>query len=144
MPAGRKESRVDGSERITLSRLALLARTSISPRVASGTSWRLSEGLRKSQSTRITRAPPSAASCAKDAAIVDFPSWGWDEVMPITLLDLAAPATSTLTFTARIDSAKGESGASITVRSKPAFGAITLERAAALLLTGTALVTCLI
>ena len=124
-----------------MSRLALLVMTSISPPVPSGTSRRLSEGLRKSQSTKITRAPPSAVSCAKDAAIVDLPSLGCDDVMPITLLDLAAPATSTLTFTARIDSAKGESGASITFRNKPAFGAIILEAvaAAALLLTGAAL-----
>ena len=66
--------------------------TSISPVVAFGTSCWLSDGLRKSQSTRITRAPPWALSCAKDAAIVDLPSSGSDDVMPITLLDLAAPA----------------------------------------------------
>src|SRR5262245_12706221 len=103
--------------------------TSISPGVAFGTSSLLSDGLRKSQSTRITRAPPWALSWAKDAAIVDLPSLGSDDVTPITLLDLAAPLTSTLTFTARIDSAKGESGDSITYRSKPTFGEIILEPA---------------
>ena len=141
-PDGRKESCVDGSDQITLSRLAVLLMTSISPGVAFGTRFWLSEGLRKSQSTRITRAPPCALSRAKDAAIVDLPSLGSDDVMPITLLDLAAPPRSTLTFTARIDSAKGESGESITYRSKPAFGAIILEAvgsAAALVLTGAAL-----
>ena len=121
--AGRQKVEIGRLDRdhITLSRLAASVMTSISPVVAFGASSWLSDGLRKSQSTRITRAPPWALSCAKDAEIVDLPSLGSDDVMPITLLDLAAPLRSTLTFKARIDSAKGESGESITCRSKPRF-----------------------
>ena len=136
-----------GSDQITLSRLAVPAMTSTSPGAAFGASPWLSEGLRKSQSTRITRAPPSALSCAKDAAIVDFPSLGSADVIPITLLDLAAPLRSILTFMARINSAKEESGKSTTYRSKLGFGAIILETTrsvAALTLTGAALAPALI
>ena len=67
-------------------------RTSISPPFAFGARSWLNERLRKSQSTRITRAPPWAQICAKDAETVDLPSSGNDDVMPITLFDLAPPA----------------------------------------------------
>ena len=59
------------------------------PTVALGARLRDREGLRRSQSTRITRRPVYAMSCARAAAIVDFPSFGSEDVKPMTLWDLS-------------------------------------------------------
>ena len=45
------------------------------------------EGMRRSQSTIMTRPPTFAVSCATAAAMVDFPSFGRADVNPMTLLD---------------------------------------------------------
>ena len=110
----------------------------MSPAVALGARSRLNERLRKSQSTRITRAPLCAQSCASDADTVDLPSLGNDDVTPITLLDLEPPLRSAVTFTARNASANWDSGESTTYRSKCPFAEIILAagRFTAALLTG--------
>ena len=96
------------------------------PAVAFGARSWLNERLRKSQSTRITRAPLCAQSCANDAAIVDLPSLGNDEVTPITLLDFDPPLRSAVTFIARIDSANWDSGAVNNIPKQGTFGEIVL------------------
>src|SRR5215217_6034437 len=56
--------------------------TSTMPALALGAMARDNDGLRKSQSTKMTRAPTCAMLCAKAAAIVDLPSLGTAEVSP--------------------------------------------------------------
>src|SRR6516164_10119049 len=75
----------------------------------------------------MTRAPLEAHSCAKDAAIEDFPSFGRDEVRPMTLLDLATLLRSMPIFTARIASAKRVSGERIMYPNRPRFCGIFLQ-----------------
>src|ERR1700741_1311880 len=111
---GRNDKPVAGSVQIAFSISHDLVTTSISPLVAFGASSWLYWGWRRSPSNRVTRGPPRVHSCAKDFAIEDFPSLGSDEVMPMTLLGLATLPRSMAIFTARIDSAKRESGESIT------------------------------
>ena len=113
--AGKKASPVVSSVHITLSSSALPAITSSSPDFADGMSIFESDGLRRSQSTSTTRPPPCAMSAASEAAMVDLPSFGREEVTPMTLVDFPACSKSTATLIARIASAKRESGESTTI-----------------------------
>src|SRR5262245_26756189 len=90
--------------------------TSIRPTVALGAMLRDSEGLRKSQSTSITRPRPPACAmtCATATEMVDFPSFGNDDVNPIILLDPPATFKSIASLIERIDSAKDDKGLSTT------------------------------
>src|SRR5262249_54225182 len=94
--------------------------TSTIPVVALGVSARVIDGLRKSQSTRITRCPTCAISRASDAAVVDLPSFGIEDVNPITVLNRSAPRKSAASFIERIDSVKRDNGESTTVQNRPA------------------------
>src|SRR5262245_20573164 len=93
--------------------------TSMIPELALGAMARDRVGLRRSQSTKITRAPTCAMLCAKAAAIVDLPSLGMAEVRPTTLVVAAAPFKSAASFIVRIASAKRENGCSITLDAMP-------------------------
>ena len=83
--AGKKARLVTGSLQIASSKRAFPESTSRSPIVARGASCRVKEGLRRSQSTRITRALACAARSAKAIEVVDLPSSGTDDVKPTTL-----------------------------------------------------------
>ena len=65
-------------------------------------------------------------------AIVDLPSFGNEEVMPITLFGLMTLFRSAATLMLRIDSAKRENGESTTVQSRPWLGAMVRGPAGAL------------
>src|SRR5262249_60487050 len=88
-PAGKNAILVVGTLQIASSRLTFPATTSRNPALASGASARESEGLRRSQSTKTTRAPPCAMSVAIAAATLDLPSLGKHDVKPITLVPFA-------------------------------------------------------
>src|SRR5947209_7188820 len=85
--AGKKNRLVAGSFQTVSSRDRAPDITSPMPTVALGANLREREGMRRSQSTIMTRPPAVAASCATAAAIVDFPSFGRADVNPMTLLD---------------------------------------------------------
>src|ERR1700686_4709238 len=89
------------------------------PEVALGAKPRDRDGFRKSQSTRMTRPPAWAMSCASEAAIVVFPSFGRAEVMPTTVWGEFVALKSIASFTERIDSAKRDNGASTTDQKTP-------------------------
>ena len=92
---------------------AFPATTSRNPALASGASARESEGWRRSQSTKMTRAPPCAMSVAIAAARVDLPSLGKHDVKPMTLVILAWLFRSTVSFIDRMASAYGDDGESM-------------------------------
>ena len=113
MPAGKNAKLVDASVHIASSNGVVPTITSRRPQSAFGARLRDNVGLRRSQSTKMTRAPTCAMSNARLAAIVDFPSLGIDEVKPITLLAfITSPLRSTASLMARIASAKREKGES--------------------------------
>src|ERR1700722_1544428 len=64
--------------------------TSRSPDFAVGAKVRVSLGARKSQSTNITCLSAFAISCASEAEIVDLPSPGEVEVIPMIFFGLRA------------------------------------------------------
>src|SRR5262249_48349312 len=97
------------------------------PTVALGTNLRERERRRRSQSTTITRPPPRAAICATAAAMVDFPSFGREDVKPMTLLGLSIPCKLVANLIEPIDSAKGDKGASTTLQNTLASGATILS-----------------
>ena len=78
-------------------------------RSASGASARESEGWRRSQSNKMTRAPPCAMSAAIAAARVDLPSLGKHDVKPMTLVSYLL-FRSTVNFIDRMASAYGDDG----------------------------------
>src|SRR5215469_421242 len=79
---GKNVKLVDTSFHTASSKGTRPAITSRTPCSAFGASFRDNEGLRRSQSTKMTRAPACAISTARLAEIVDFPSLGSDEVKP--------------------------------------------------------------
>src|SRR5450759_2869595 len=93
--AGRNAMLRDGSVQITSSREAFPVMTSSNPELAFGASVRDSDGLRRSQSTTIVRLPTWDISCATATATVDLPSFGRDEVKPMTRLALTTSFKST-------------------------------------------------
>src|SRR5262245_15815934 len=113
---GKKARLVTGSLQIASSREAFPEITSRSPIVARGASCRLNEGLRRSPSTKITRALACAARSATDMEVVDFPSSGIDDVHPTILLISALRFTSIAILIERTSSAYRENGASTTLQ----------------------------
>src|SRR5262245_35873990 len=105
-----------GSLQIASARAVFPATTSRNPIFASGASARVSDGLRRSQSTRITLAPVWAISVVIDAAMVDLPSLGEHDVRPLTLGAGSSLLRSSFSFIHRMASAYGDDGESITVR----------------------------
>ena len=87
-PAGKNAIPVVGSVQTASARSSFPATTSRNPALASGASARESEGWRRSQSNKMTRAPPCAMSVAIAAATVDLPSLGKHDVKPMTLVTL--------------------------------------------------------
>src|ERR1035437_989077 len=106
----------DGSVQITSSREAFSVMTSSNPELALGASARDSDGLRRSQSTTIVRLPTWDISCATATATVDLPSFGRDEVKPMTRLALTTSFKSTASLMERMASVKRENGASTTAQ----------------------------
>src|ERR1035441_7106613 len=106
----------DGSVQLTSSRVALPVMTSSNPELALGASARDSDGLRRSQSTTIVRLPTWDISCASATATVDLPSFGRDEVKPMTRLALITSFKSTASLMERMASAKREKGALTTAQ----------------------------
>src|SRR4030095_6558422 len=113
---GKKARLVTGSLRITSSRDAFPEITSRSPMIACGASCRLKAGLRRSQSTRMTRALACAARSATAIEVVDFPSAGIDDVNPTILLLSTPRFTSIAILIERPSSAYRENGASTTLQ----------------------------
>src|ERR1700745_717668 len=113
---GLKARLVTGSLQIASSQAAFPESTSRSPMLARGATCRLSEGLRRSQSIRMTRALACAARSATAIAVVDLPSSGIDDVNPTTLLLSAPRFTSIANLIARTSSAYRENGASNTIQ----------------------------
>src|SRR5262249_43970423 len=101
--------------------LSFPATTSSNPALAFGASARETEGRRKSQSNKITRAPPCAMCVAIAAATVDLPSLGKHDVRPMILLFVASVFRSTTNFIDGMASAYGDVGELMIVRI--AFGA---------------------
>ena len=99
----------------------------MSPDVALGASNLVSEGLRRSPSTRIAREPPWAINWASDAAIVDLPSFGNVEVTPITLFGLRASSKPLANLMERIASVKREKGESTTCPASVPLHSSVLE-----------------
>src|SRR6516164_4091894 len=114
--AGMKARLVTGSLQSASSQAAFPESTSRSPMVARGATCRVNEGLRRSQSIRMTRALACAASSATAIEVVDLPSAGIDDVNPTTLLLSAPRFTSIANLIARTSSAYRENGASTTVQ----------------------------
>src|SRR3984893_603978 len=96
------------------------------PTPAFGVKDRERAGLRRSQSTKMTRCPTCATSPANAAATVDLPSPGRDDVNPMTFAEPFAPRRSEANFNARMDSANRENGASFTSDNVPAAGPLIL------------------
>src|SRR5664280_1115586 len=117
---------IEGSVHITSSREAFPEITSSIPAAAPGASAWDRDGLRRSQSIKIVRAPAWDISCASATATVDLPSFGRDEVKPMTRLALTTPLKSAVSLIERIASAKRENGASTTVQSKLSSRSIVL------------------
>src|SRR5262249_24764879 len=107
---------VVGSLQTASARSTCPATTSRNPALAVGASSRESERWRRSQSTKMTRAPPCAISAAIAAATLDLPSFGKHEVTPIVLACFALLFRSTITFIDRTASAYGDDGDSMIVR----------------------------
>src|SRR5262245_41862665 len=118
--AGRNAMLGDGPLQRASSRDTRPEITSMIPELALGAMERDRVGLRRSQSTRMTRAPTCAMLCAKAAAMVDLPSLGMAEVRPTTLVVAAAPFKSAASLIVRIASAKRENGCSTTLDATPA------------------------
>src|SRR6516164_6319212 len=114
---GKKARLVTGSLQIASSREAFPDITSRSPTIARGASRRLKEGLRRSQSIRMTRALACAARSATAVEVVVFPSSGIDDVNPTILLLSTPRFTSIAILIARTSSAYRENGASNRVQA---------------------------
>src|SRR5262249_2310410 len=82
----------------------------------SGVNVRDRVGLRRSQSTNITREPPWAISVAIARASVDLPSLGKHDVRPTTFVYFFGVPRSIVNFISRMASEYGDEGASIMVR----------------------------
>src|SRR5262249_23725040 len=113
-PTGKNSICVVGSIQTTSARSAVPATTSRNPALASGASNREIEEWRRSQSTKMTRAPLCAISVAIATATVDLPSLGWHDVKPIIFV-FAWLFRSIVNFIARMASTYGHDGASMTV-----------------------------
>src|SRR6266480_2621260 len=99
--AGKNASLVAGSLQIASSKRAFAESTSRSPISARGASRRVKEGLRRSQSTRITRAFVCAARIANAVEVVDLPSSGTDDVNPTILFVFVTGFTAIDNLTVR-------------------------------------------
>src|SRR5262249_24484427 len=115
-PAGKNAILVVESFQTASSNSIFPATTSRKPALAFGASARESEGLRTSQSTKTTRAPPCAMSDAIAAARLDLPSLGKDDVKPMTLVNSSWLFKSTVSFIDRTASAYADDGESTIVR----------------------------
>src|SRR6266540_42409 len=115
-PADKKAIPVVGSFQTASARSTFPATTSRNPALAAGASSCESERWRRSQSTKMTRAPPCAISAATAAATLDLPSFGRHDVTPIVLVCFALVFRSTSSFIDRTASAYGDDGESMIVR----------------------------
>src|SRR5215813_10982582 len=113
-PTGKNFICVVGSVQATSARSTVPATTSRNPALASGASKREIEEWRRSQSTKITRAPLCAMSVAIATARVDLPSLGRHDVKPIIFV-FAWLFRSIVNFIDRMASTYGHDGASMTV-----------------------------
>src|SRR5207302_7867853 len=93
---------------------------SSNPSSAPGASARDNDGLRRSQSSRIAFPPACETRRARLAAIVDLPSPGWVDVIPIALFGLVSENRSIPTLMLRNASANRENGLAITPHRIPA------------------------
>src|SRR5262249_4739412 len=109
-PADKNAIPVVGSLQTASARSTCSATTSRNPALAVGASSRESEQWRRSQSTKMTRAPPCAISAAIAAATLDLPSFGKHEVTPIVLVFFALLFRSMMSFIDRTASAYGDDG----------------------------------
>jgi len=80
------------------------------PASAFGASSAERDGFLRSQSTMMTRLPARAVSWPSEAAMLDFPSLGRAEVMPIILFEVFVGLRSIASFIERIDSANRDNG----------------------------------
>src|SRR3984957_12980784 len=115
---GKNASLVAGSVQIASSSETLPETTSRNPIRAFGASLRVSDGLRRSQSSKIVREPACAVSCARAVETVVLPSLGSEDVIAMTLLDLLTPKRSAAILIARTDSENRENGESITCHNQ--------------------------
>ena len=123
--AGKKAKFVVGSLQIVSPRDRAPETTSTMPAVALGARQRDREGLRRSQSTRITRPPVYAMSWARAPAIVDFPSFGSEDVKPMTLWDLSVSCKLVASLIERTASAKRDKGE---IADPPKYARVTEDR----------------
>src|SRR6185437_1577728 len=94
---GTNDSDVAGSVQTTSASARLPEITSNNPHSACGASERVSDGLRRSQSSRIALPPAWAIRRARLAATVDLPSPGLVDVIPMTFDGFARATRSMLT-----------------------------------------------
>src|SRR5665213_3394308 len=111
---GKNTRLVLGSFHTLLSMERVPEMTSSSPIVAFGASALDKDGFLRSQSIRITLLPVPAMSWAKETAIVDLPSLGKDEVIPMTLFEVCPVLNSMPNLMDRTDSANRDNGMLIT------------------------------
>src|SRR6266540_466789 len=115
-PADKNAIPVVGSVQTASAKSIFPATTSRNPALEAGASSCESERWRRSQSTKMTRAPPCAISAATAAATLDLPSFGKHDVTPMVLACFALLFRSTSSFIDRTASAYGDDGDSITLR----------------------------
>src|ERR1700730_7267485 len=116
---GTNASDVVGSVQRTSLSSRFPERTSSNPSSAPGASERVNDGLRRSQSSNIALPPACDIRRARFAAIVDLPSLGYVDVMPIALVGLAVENRSILTLIVRNASANLENGVPTTPNRIP-------------------------
>src|SRR5215831_19175175 len=113
-PADKNAIPVVGSLQTASARSTCPATTSRNPALAAGARSCESEQWRRSQSTKMTRAPPCAISAATAAATLDLPSFGKHDITPIVLV--CSDFRSTSSFIDRTASAYGDDGESMIAR----------------------------